>query len=74
MKARDLRRLLSLRPFLPLEMRTSDGQAYRIHEPVIAVSDTETVLLDGDDWRFIDNDNIVSLRRIRSGRSGNGKN
>ncbi|MBI3099664.1 MAG: hypothetical protein HYY93_15755 [Planctomycetes bacterium] len=68
MKVEDLRRLISVRPFRPMELRTSDGEVYRLVSPEVMVDDTMTVLLDDGKFRFIDNERPARgpTRRFRS--------
>ncbi len=63
MKVRDIQRIVAARPFRPFELRTADGEVYRIASPEIMVSKTMTIIMDRGEFRFVDNDNIVSLRR-----------
>jgi hypothetical protein len=69
MLARDIRHIVSVRPFRPIEVRTADGETYRIAHPEVLVSDSMTVILDGREFRFLDNSNIVSLRRANGHKS-----
>ncbi|MBI4616816.1 MAG: hypothetical protein HY720_24600 [Planctomycetes bacterium] len=68
MKAHDIRQKLAEKPFLPIEMRTSDGRVYWITTPEVLVSDTSTVILDQGSFRMVDNDNIVSFVTLRPER------
>lgn len=63
MNIKDIRSIIAARPFRPIELRTADGQVYRVASPEIMVSRTMTVIMDRGEFRFVDNANIVSLRR-----------
>lgn len=70
MKAKDIRRLVSVRPFRPFEMRTADGEVYRIASPEVMVSSSMTIILERGEFRFVDNDSVVSLRRTNEQATG----
>ena len=72
-----LRRLLNAQPFRPFDVKTTDGDTFRLDHPdfaMISPDETEVVCFDKDShFRMVDMTHIVSLEPVRNGSRKTGK-
>ena len=64
-----LRRLLNAQPFRPFDVKTTDGDTFRLNHPdfaMISPDETEVLCYDKDNnFRMVDMNHIVSLEPVR---------
>lgn len=64
-----LRNLLNAQPFRPFDVKTTDGDTFRLNHPdfaMISPDETEVIFYDKDHhFRMVDMDHIVSLEPVR---------
>ena len=72
-----LRRLLKAQPFRPFDVKTTDGDTFRLSHPdfaMISPDETEVVCYDKDhNFRVVDMNHLVSMEPIRNGARKPGK-
>lgn len=77
MTATALRHLLNAQPFRPFDVKTTDGDTYRLNHPdfaMISPDETEVIFYDKDHhFRMVDMNHIVSFEPVREQPRRSGK-
>lgn len=72
-----LRELLNAQPFRPFDVKTTDGDTFRLNLPdfaMVSPDETEVTFYDKDHHlRMVDMNHIVSLEPVRNGSRKPGK-
>lgn len=70
MKSSEIKKVVSVRPFEPVELRLVDGDRHVVpHPETILVGDDLVALLDEGRVVLVAPEAVVSIRKVTSGRS-----
>ena len=77
MRTTALRNVLNAQPFVPFDVKTTDGDTFRVKHPdfaMISPDETEVIFYDKDNnFRVVDMDHIVSLEPVKEPSKKPGK-